>query len=211
MVIPPHHMATMAIQVAIQVTIQVIPAAAVTVPPITAIHPLYAINSRIELMFLFSQRALTVLCILLLSSCTPACRKWEIQEIMTTRPCFNAGRLILGPSSGTSNLELELVHNQTGIRFYINLLFLQAQPSKDNPSLTKVEITFENDEVWIISPYLLEGGQRLLLAEDDAERLIQSLIEGCTFTIRIGRSQITVIPDNFLNSYEKLTTKVYAN
>lgn len=155
--------------------------------------------------FLIRQGAVLALCIFFCCGCSsPACRQWELQEILTKRPCFNGGRLILGPDSNISQLEMELIRNRSGIRFYINLLFLQALPLKEDPCLTKVEIIFENQEPWIIYPYLLEGGQRLMLPQAISEQLIQALTEDRPFTVKIGRSQLTAIPDNFLAAYEKL-------
>lgn len=156
-------------------------------------------------MFLLMQRALSALCILCLCSCSsPACRQWELQEILTKRPCFNGGRLILGPDSNLSQLELELIRNRSGMRFYINLLLLQAYPCKEDPCLTKAEIIFEGQEPWIITPYLLEGGQRLQLPAEVSDQLIQALCDDRSFILKMGRSQIHAIPDNFMPGYEKL-------
>lgn len=151
------------------------------------------------------KRALLALCLIFLWSCsTPTCRQWEIQEIVTKRPCFNGGRLLLEPDSNLSTMELELVRNRSGVRFYINLLLLQAPSCKEDSTCARVEVLFENQEPWLIYPYLLEGGQRLLIPDEVAKQLIQALSDQCSFTLKIGRSQIRVIPDNFLPAYEKL-------
>lgn len=151
------------------------------------------------------QRVIPALCIIFLFGCsTPACRQWEIQEILTKVPSYNAGRLILIPDTDYSHLELELFRNRSGIRFYVNLLIMQAPPCMEDPTRTQVKIIFEDKEPSTIYPYLLEGGQRLMLTGDDADFLIQSLLEEKSFTLKIGRSQITVIPDNFSIVYETL-------
>lgn len=108
------------------------------------------------------------------------------------------------PDTNYSHLELELVRNRSGIRLYLNLLMMVAPPCREDPSRTKVEIIFEDQEPSTVYPYLLEGGQRLLLPGDAADFLIRLLIEDNSFTLKIGRSQITVIPDNFSIVYEKL-------
>lgn len=154
---------------------------------------------------IFTQRAFPALCLLILCSCsTPKCREWEIQENLTQVPSFNAGRLILTPDTNYSHLELELVRNNSGLRFYLNLLLMDAPPLREDPTRTKAEILSENGEPELIYPYLLEGGQRLMLPGDDADALIQRLLEDNSFIIKIGRSQITVIPDNFSKAYEKI-------
>lgn len=155
--------------------------------------------------FIFAQRAIPALCLIILCSCSaPKCREWEIQENLTQVPTFNAGRLILTPDTNYSHLELELVRNSSGLRFYLNLLLMEAHPMREDPTRTKAEILSENDEPELIYPYLLEGGQRLMLPGDSADTLIQRLLEDNSFIIKIGRSQITVIPDNFSKTYEKL-------
>ncbi len=156
-------------------------------------------------MFFLAQRALIALCLISLLGCSsPACRQWEIQEVITKTPRFNTGRLLLAPHSDYSYLELELVRNRSGIRFYLNLLFLNAPPYEDNPAYTTVEIVFEDQEPWVVYPHLFAGGQRLLLPGDVADRLIQALLDDISFTIRLGRSHVVVIPTNFTAVYERL-------
>lgn len=156
-------------------------------------------------MILFLQRAFQALCFLFLVGCShPICHEWILQEIVTKTPCFNGGRLILEADSDYSYLELELIRNRSGTYFYLNLLFLQALPCSEDPTRTRIEVTFENQEPLILYPHLLEGGQRILLPSEIADNLIQALLEDCSFTIQIGRSQIHVASYNFQEVYSKL-------
>lgn len=148
--------------------------------------------------------AYLALCFLALTGCSETCRQWEIDEIVTKNPCFNGGRLILGPDTDCSHLEVELARDSSGIRFYVNLLFLRAPPWPEDPARTSLTIQFEDQEPWIIHPYLLEGGQRLLFPGDAADLLIQSLLDGFSFTIQIGRSQISVVSTQFIELYKRL-------
>lgn len=153
--------------------------------------------------FIFRHIA-SIFSLVLIASCsTPSCRKWEINKIITQTPCFNGVKLILEPDSDFSNLELEMVRNRSGIWFYINLLLLSAPPQQSDPHRTTITIYFEEQEPWIVHPYLLEGRQRLLLPGSVADTLIQALIEGQSFTIQIGRSSTAVIPDNFMKLYQQ--------
>jgi hypothetical protein len=153
----------------------------------------------------FAHGACFVLCFLLFSGCsTPSENKWGITEIITPNPSFNGGKLFLDPDSDSSNLELEIERNSAGFRFYINLLYLQASPWKEDPTRTSLTIQFDDQEPWIVYPYLLDGGQRLLLSGDLADVLIQALLDGFSFTIQIGRSQIDVIPTEFAKKYQRL-------
>lgn len=153
----------------------------------------------------FRYGAYLALCLLTLIGCSgQTCHQWEIDEIVTKTPCFNGGRLILGPDSDCSHLEIELVRNSSGIRFYINLLFLRASPWPEDPARTSLIIQFKDQEPWIVHPYLLEGGQRLLLPGDIADILVQFLLDGFSFTIQMGRSQINVVPTQFIELYQRL-------
>lgn len=152
------------------------------------------------------QRALIALCLMFLAGCSPStpCKEWELQQNTTNIPCFNTGRLVLGPDSNCSNLEMEIDRSRSGIRCYINLLFLQIPPHEDDPTRAQVQILFDDQEPWIVYPYLFRGGQRMLLPGDVADYLIQVLLEGYSFTIQIGRSKLEVIPVDFSESYQQL-------
>lgn len=151
------------------------------------------------------QRALLALCLCCLSACSStSCHQWEIQEILTKTSCFNAGRLILAPDSDCSFLEFEITRNRSGIRCYLNLLFLQASPFPDDPNRTRIEILFEDQEPRLVYPYLLNGGQRLLLPGDSADVLIQALLDDLPFTIKIGRANLQVVSTNFEAVYSRL-------
>src|SRR5690606_17790638 len=107
-------------------------------------------------MFIILQRAFFALCSVFLFGCaSPACRQWEFQEILTKKTCFSGGRLILGSNSNFSRLELEIVRNRSGIRFYANLLFLEARPCQDDPTRACMEVLIEGKDPWLIYPYLL--------------------------------------------------------
>jgi hypothetical protein len=127
-----------------------------------------------------------------------------MEDIVAKTPHFNGGRLILDPDSDHSHLELEIIRNSAGMRFYLNLLFLEALPCQEDPKRTCISIQFEDQEPWNAYPYLLAGGQRLLLPGDVADTLIQALLNGQSFMIQMGRTQIHVIPTQFVKTYERL-------
>jgi hypothetical protein len=160
---------------------------------------------RKSMVFCLAQRAMLALCLAIPTACSrPACRQWEIEEIVTQNPCFNGGRLILSPDSDYSHVELELIRNASGIRFYINLLFLHAMPWNVDHTRTCVTIQIENQDPWTVYPYLLEGGQRLLLPSNVADILVQHLLDNQSFTIQIGHNQTNVLSHNFLKVYRQL-------
>lgn len=154
----------------------------------------------------FLQRALLALCLILLGACSsPSCREWGIQINTTRCPQFNSGRLFLNPESDQSYIELEIVRSSSGLRMYINILFLRAMPYPDDPTRTKVEIFFEEEEdPWLIYPYIFEGGQRLLIPKDVSDYLIQVLQQDRSFTLKIGRFETSVVSAAFSKVYLEL-------
>lgn len=146
-----------------------------------------------------------VFCFIFILGCrSPLPRQWEIQEVVTKSPHFNAGRLILPPDPVHSPLSLEILRNSSGIRCYITLLTGEATPCAEDPSRTCLEILFENQDPWVIYPYLLAGHQCLLLPGEAADVLIQALLEESSFTIQLGYDRLFVIPNQFASVYEKL-------
>lgn len=133
----------------------------------------------------------------LMSCSTPSERHWDIQEVRSHILSFNGGRMLLFSQSELSYLELELFRTADGLRFYLNILLLQALPLHDDPTRTSVTIQFEDQEPWIVHPYILQGGQRLLFPGDVADRLIQALLDQQTFSIQVGRYKMNVIPSHF--------------
>lgn len=153
----------------------------------------------------FIQRAIFALCLLQLNSCTPPLpRQWNIQFIRTQCPRFNSGKMFLEPDSGLCYLDLELLRNASGIRIFLNLLLLEAPPWKEDPSRTTLSVFFEEREPWIVHPFLLEGGQRLLFSGEDSDKIIEELMLGNEFLIQIGRHQIRVVSTNFTKALEEL-------
>jgi hypothetical protein len=121
----------------------------------------------------------------------------------TSNPCYNSGRMLLTPESENCRLSLELTRGSSGMRLYLNILFLQAPPCPEDPSRTLIEVEL-GDEPVMMSAYILEGGQRLLIPGEEADRLIESLSDGLPFTIKFGRHTLSIIPANFSEVYQEL-------
>jgi hypothetical protein len=153
----------------------------------------------------YIQRALTALCfITFLTGChSPGCREWIFLNAKTANPCFNSGKLILEPENSYSHLEMEMTRNHSGIRMYLNILLMQAVPCPDNMKATLVEIILPNETLTIYAD-LLAGGQRLLIPEQIAGILIETLLDGQSFTVKVGLKKVVIIPNNFEESYFKL-------
>lgn len=99
---------------------------------------------------------------------------------------------------------MEIVRSPSGLRMYLNILFLKALPCSEDFTRTKVTIDFTEEETFYIYPQILEGGQRLLISQEDSDYLIQALVEDRSFTIKIGRYQTTIVPAAFSKVYKEL-------
>lgn len=139
---------------------------------------------------------------ILMFSCSTPCREWILLQNETCNPKYNSARLILEPDKSSCYLELELDRTCSGTRMYMNLNLFQAFPLDDNPCLTKAEMTID-EELITFYPTILTGGQRLLVPEEIANRIIETLIEGKILVLKLGRNQITVISAKFQENYEQ--------
>jgi len=157
--------------------------------------------------FLSCIRAFIALILLTLTACNSPkiCREWGFEANMACKNTYNAARIFLDAEKEYDYLEAEIVRTCSGVRFYINNLFMQASPCLEDPSKAKVQILFDcQEEPWIIYPLILRGGQRLLLINEDANFLIESLLEGQSFTIKIDRYELNVISESFCERYQAL-------
>lgn len=158
------------------------------------------------MVIFFYRAALPALFFLLfLTACSqPACRQWEIQITELRNPCFNSGKMFLAPESNTCYLELELTRAASGLRLYLNILFLQAPPWAEDSSRSLVTILFPDQEPLMTYPYILKGGQRLLFPTETTDYLINKLLAGESFTIQMGRQKTEIIATYFSVAYQEL-------
>lgn len=159
--------------------------------------------------FQFWQRIFGVLCLCSLTACSyffaVPCRQWTSIDTLTDHSCFNSGRLYLAPENDYSHLELEIDRSTSGVRMYVNVLFLCAPPCPDDTSRAIIEVYFEGEkEPKFIYCHRLKGGQRLLLTNEDADMLIEALLAERSFAIKIGHYQFKAVPDGFAILYDNL-------
>jgi hypothetical protein len=151
----------------------------------------------------YAQRLLILCALLSFVSCSKTSREWSYQQVLTSSPRFNFARLFLPSDSDPPRLTMEIVRGRTGIKLYLNVLFLQAPPCKENPHVTKVDIIFE-EQSRSLYPQILKGGQRLFFSFEDTDFIIQTLLEGLSFTIKLGRQELFITTENFSKAYTEL-------
>jgi hypothetical protein len=110
----------------------------------------------------------------------------------------------LACDSTSHHLELEIDRGRSGVKMYVNLLLLPIAPLPGDETRASIQIILEDDEILVIHPHRFIGGQRLLLPPDTSDLLISLLLEGCSFTIKVGRNELQVIGNNFEKSYNDL-------
>lgn len=157
----------------------------------------------------FMQRVYITLCVpfvlMLFYSCsgTP-CREWIFLDSGACDPEYNSGRLLLRDEDTLNRLELEIDKTESGIRMYLNLSLLPAAPLPEDERKTAIELILEDGERMTLFPYRFVGGQRLLLPDEATSYLIGLLLDEQSFTMKIGRNELYVVPDNFRQGYDFL-------
>lgn len=135
----------------------------------------------------------------LVTACTSSDKNaWEKQEIVTQSPCFDGYRYVLSPVCDSSHIELEVLVTRSGTRLFVNFLLCTAPSLLDDPCRSSVTILIEGQDPWIVYPYLLAGGQRLLFPSDVASALLELISQDVKFVIRVGRDEILVVGNEFL-------------
>jgi hypothetical protein len=148
--------------------------------------------------------AVSALFLFLLNACNTEERLWNFEDHASHYAPYSSKRLILNPESQTSHLEVELVKSHSGLRMYVNLLLFEALPLENQPKRTSLNIILDDGEEMTVYPYLLQGGQRLLLPEEISDLLINQLLCEHSFVISVGNKKTTVVFANFTELYDKL-------
>lgn len=105
-----------------------------------------------------------------------------------------------------SGLSLEVQCTRyTGMRMYISIFSLAFPKEKDNPAATKVNVAWDEGSYTFLA-HRLEGGQKLLVPDEDAQKILRLLSEGQTLEIRVGRYVSEVHPTGFSKAYKEVAT-----
>ena len=150
------------------------------------------------------RRMASVILLTALYGCQSCDLLWEYEETIAYCPLSNSARLIYpytGPSDG---LELEIVRTPDGTRMYFNARYC---PIESDDEWVEITYCFGNDqctETVVTWAALLEGGQRVLLFEQDADRITQALLDNKIVEVTIGDYQKELLPGGFEKRYESL-------
>lgn len=153
------------------------------------------IQNIVSVLFLFP--------CLFLSSCKKTSPQWSSEQTITSCVSYNSGKIFLRPTCRQGSIELELTRGTCGLRLYVNIFTLMAQPEDCDPSKTLVIFDVDDESISIFGD-LLEGNQRILLPPHATDWLINVLKSDQEFIVHIGRFSSTIVPTGFSEAYEKL-------
>lgn len=150
---------------------------------------------------LYSLRNLPLL-LLMLSACSHY-SNWEVSQIYSQNQAYTSKRLTFqDPSFKDMTLEILVYPKHT--KCYVN--FLDPLPK---PDTSQICITITTDDQTIEGKaHYLKGGQKVLLSDDCAKKLLQLLQEEKELTIHFEENYLTVLPDNFTELFEKKQSKI---
>lgn len=150
------------------------------------------------------RRMASVILLTALYGCQSCDSLWEYEESIAYCPTSNSARVIFPYTGASDGLELEIVRTPDGTRMYFNARYC---PIESDDEWVKITYSFGNCEhkesvdSWAA---LLEGGQRILLFGQDADRITQALLDNYTVDITIGDYEKELTPGGFEKPYQAL-------
>jgi len=142
---------------------------------------------------------------LLFSACTTT-SQWKLNNLSGAGAQFHSVKLKHKSSDLIRGLELEFLRLHDKIFAYINV-YSQTVPSSTTPDCASVTLHM-GGEVYEDVAKKLEGGQRLLLKEDMAEKIITALSKGQSVTIILNGYEEVITPESFIPNFQKLADKL---
>lgn len=136
-------------------------------------------------------------------SCQSNGRTWVFEQNDCCYARYSCSRIILPATDPSDGIELEITQNSHEIRAYINSITLPITPSNPKDHSIEIAYTIDNEE-HIAYGQVFEGGQRILLFEEDKEKIISSLTHGKDIVIHLGFYNITIPSEGFASKYQKM-------
>lgn len=139
-----------------------------------------------------------------LFSCNAPCfPHWGFNEIASSCPTQNSAQILFPSNKSYQPVQLELLRTGSGIWMYLNFLSVPVPKNQNDPCKATVKCQVQ-EEVFFVEAERLEGGQRLLIPEDSANKITEFLLQNETINIRIGHYKALIQPCMFQTQYQKL-------
>jgi hypothetical protein len=135
------------------------------------------------------------------SSCSKPCPQWEFQNITSSCPHFNAGKISLYPENPGSGLELEIARTSDDLRMYLNVFSLGVCPLAENKVPVVIIIS---DHRYEVLADVFQGGQRFLLPAEIYTPILEALFSDEMVTISVGRYRENIFGSGFQTAHASL-------
>lgn len=137
------------------------------------------------------------------NSCSP-CSAWQYDCITSCDPCFQSARVYYEPQNVFREPGVEIAYNtDAGFTFYLNLYGCPLPQSLTKEGLAEV-VAVINSEPSLILACVCLGNQRIMLPEEAAQRIIQSLLNHDEVCLKVGHYRVTLPFDSFDQKYNKM-------
>jgi len=126
-------------------------------------------------------------------------RNWGYDEIRSEKREFASNRLRYLKADPLRGIELEFIQTANATKAYLNLHSFHKTDRKD------LLVTFEaGGQARSSSAYVLAGGQRVLLSEEIAEWLMQTLKEGHSVHVQLPGYRQVVDAAGFAHKLKRM-------
>jgi len=142
------------------------------------------------------------LALLLLSCSKPT--HWAFDQVHSNQKQFRSTKLTYRCRDPARGLDLELLQTAEHLHVYLNVHSIPVPPHKEDPH--KVPLTLEiSGETIHASAYRLKGGQRFLLPDEIAERVIEAFHNQQEVSMALPFYHTLFKPEDFPAKFHKLT------
>jgi len=138
----------------------------------------------------------------LLTSCRSSPSNWCYQKICSPCPQYQAAKLSSKKLNPCDHLSLEIMRDNCERRVYLNVDSICFPTINEDKALTRVAMSTRHEEEEFLAHHL-SGGQRLLIPEPQASRIVNYLKNGETITLSVGRYRETISPVGFTHHQKK--------
>lgn len=150
-----------------------------------------------------SHLKLLSLCIFfLLTSCSHS-DPWAFNRIDSGDPQFNSSKLTFYSKDPINGIDLEFVQTCDHLRTYLNVHSFPVPALKDDPKASKVHLLIGTDNFHFLASRH-QGGQRLLLPPEMAERIIAGLREHQPIHIKVPGYSVAIEEGEFEKKFKQL-------
>lgn len=158
-------------------------------------------NFRVLLNFIRKGLSFLILSFFLFS-CRTCIPEWQTTTILSANPDYNSSRLFYPALNPFNGLEVEIIHTLSGMRMYLNALSLSFPMEEEHPELVTVNIELSENVSFSVLAERLGGGQRLLLSDEAAQKVVNTLLNGEPVFFSVGHYSTQVSPYHFHKEYQ---------